>query len=82
MKPRLRTLLLTFDSIVVFLFSCFKREVEGIVMVLSILIASFTSFNRRVSSNFICKGFPFLHPLEEVASCVCVWFFLFFFDRV
>lgn len=42
---RLRTLLLTFDLIVVFLFSCFKQEVEGIVMMLSILIASFTSFN-------------------------------------
>lgn len=60
-KPLLRTLLLTFDSIVVFLFSCFKQEVEGIVMVLSILIASFASFNLRGSRNFIFKGLPFLH---------------------
>lgn len=70
-KPRLRTLLLTFDSIVVFLFSCFKQEVEGIVMVLSILIASFTSFNLRVSSNFILQGFSFPSSTGRSDVCVC-----------
>lgn len=55
-KPCLRTLLLTFDSAVVFLLSCFTQEV-GIVSVLSILIASFTSFNLRVQRLYLFLPF-------------------------
>lgn len=63
-------LLSTFVSIVVFLFSCLKQEVEGIVMVLSAPIASFTSYNLHVSSDLICKDVPFLHPLTKVVCKV------------
>lgn len=54
---------------VVFLFSCVRQDVEGIV-VLSIRIASFTFLNLCVSIEFffffLCKQFPFFPPLEAV----------------
>lgn len=64
-------LIATSDSIVVFLFSCVRQEVEGIVMVLSIRIATFSSLNLRVSidtSSFLS------YPLEEVTKVVQVSF--------
>lgn len=67
MKPCLRhcELISTFDPVVVFLFRCVRQEVEGIVMVLSLWIASFTSLSLHVSTE--CPFFP---PLEDVTKAV------------